>query len=144
MHDALRYRDAARAQVLNLVVDCLLGIVAATPGTSEIEALERWAFHAQPADSRSLGIRGFGLAGFQYLRMLFGASTTKPDVHIRRYVAAAVGCPVSDMQALTLMEDPAARVEVPLRDADTTIGSTRRVSDRLLGPSGLQRPSNSE
>jgi hypothetical protein len=103
------------------VVDFLLGIVAATPGTSELERLERWALHAHPGDFRSLGIRGFGLAGFQYLRMLFGASTTKPDVHIRRYVAAAVGRPVSDVQALTLMEEAAARAGVPLRDADTTI-----------------------
>lgn len=103
------------------MVDFLLGVVAATPTASELEGLERWAVDAQPADFRTVGIRGFGLAGFQYLRMLFGASTTKPDVHIRRYVAAAAGRPVSDVQALSLMEDAAAQVGVSLRDADTTI-----------------------
>ena len=29
-----------------------------------------------------VGVRGFGLAGFQYMRMLFGAQTAKPDIHI--------------------------------------------------------------
>jgi hypothetical protein len=121
MRDALRYRDVARAQVLSDVVHFLLRMGVGTPGASDLERLKQWALLAHPADYRSLGIRGFGIAGFQYLRMLFGASTTKPDVHIRRYVAAAVGRPVSDVQALTLMEDAAARAGVPLRDADTTI-----------------------
>lgn len=44
-----------------------------------------------------------------------------PDVHVRRYVAAVVGHPVSDVQTLSLLEDATAQDGVPLRDVDTTI-----------------------
>jgi hypothetical protein len=69
----------------------------------------------------ALGIRGFGLAGFQYLRMLFGANTTKPDIRICAWVAAAVGHPISPIRALRLLERAAPEACVYLRDVDTTI-----------------------
>jgi hypothetical protein len=68
------------------------------------------------------GFRGFGLAGFQYLRMLFGANTTKPDVHVRQYVSEAVGRRrVSEVEALNLLERAASDAGIGLRDLDTTI-----------------------
>ena len=121
VREALSYRDAPRAQVLSRVVDFLLETSTSTPGNSELERLQNWAQEARPAGYRGVGIRGFGLAGFQYLRMLFGANTTKPDVHIRRYVAAAVGRPVSDVEALSLLEEAAGKDRVAIRDVDTTI-----------------------
>jgi hypothetical protein len=69
-------------------------------------------------------IRGFALAGYQYLRMLFGANTTKPDDHICRYVSRCVGRTVSDVEALTLLEGASAISDVRLRDLDTTIWET--------------------
>ena len=56
-----------------------------------------------------LGINGFKLAGFQYLRMLFGAETVKPDVHIIRYVESVLGRPIAgspsrEVQAVYAME----------------------------------------
>ncbi len=121
VRDTLKYRDAPRAKVLSDVVDFLLRVSATRPGNSELERLKSWALAARPAEYRVVRIRGFGLAGFQYLRMLFGANTTKPDVHIRRYVAAAVGHPVSDVEALSLLEEAAGQNGVTLRDVDTTI-----------------------
>jgi hypothetical protein len=121
VHDALNYRDAPRAQVLSSVIDYLLGMMAATEGDSELEKLAHWARASRPEEYRRLGIRGFALAGFQYLRMLFGANTTKPDVHIRRYVGVAIGHRVSDVEALSLLEEAATRYGLTLRDVDTTI-----------------------
>ena len=59
--------------------------------------------------------------GFQYLRMLFGANTCKPDLRIRQWVGEALGRKVSDIVALKLMEGAALEAGVLLRDADTTI-----------------------
>jgi hypothetical protein len=59
---------------------------------------------AGPGDYLSVAARGFGLAGFQYLRMLFGAQTTKPDIHIIRFVSTIIGRKVTDVQALYLLE----------------------------------------
>jgi len=67
------------------------------------------------------GIYGFGLSGFQYLRMLFGADTTKPDRHIRSFVEKCIGAQVSDWRALQLMEHAAKRVGRSLREVDHAI-----------------------
>jgi len=66
-------------------------------------------------------VHGFGLAGFQYLRMLFGAQTAKPDIHIRRFVADAVRHRVSDAEALTLLEAAAREEGLRLADLDYSI-----------------------
>lgn len=57
--------------------------MAAHP-SPRLRRLARWA---PPCDYLVVGVAGFGLAGFQYLRRLFGAETTKPGVHVMRYVA---------------------------------------------------------
>lgn len=75
----------------------------------------------RPSDSAYVGVMGFGPAGFQYLRMLFGAQTTKPEVHIRRFVSAAVGSPVSDVQALNLLETAGKLLDYPLAVLDYAI-----------------------
>lgn len=53
--------------------------------------------------------------------MLFGAQTTKPDVHIVRFVSEIVGRKVSDVQALYLLERAAVRTGLPVRDLDVAI-----------------------
>lgn len=121
VRDALNYRHADRAQTLSEVVDYIVGTVLGNRQIEELEQLQQWAVGARPSDYQTLRIRGFGLAGFQYLRMLFGANTTKPDVHICRYVQAALGRHVSDTAALTLLEEAVRGDSIKLRDIDTAI-----------------------
>jgi hypothetical protein len=128
--NSLNYNDPQRALTLSGVVDYLLDTALSAKSGTELERLRRWADNVRPPAHRELGIRGFGLAGLQYLRMLFGANTTKPDIHIRRYVETSIGRQVSDIEALGLLEE-AARVEsMSLRDLDTSIWehSARSVS----------------
>jgi hypothetical protein len=66
--------------------------------------------------------------------MLFGAETAKPDVHIRRFVEQAVGHPINDARALTLLEMAAKRLNWNLRALDNEIWELRAQSGRL-GPS---------
>ena len=119
-NDALDYNDPGRAATLRGVVEYLVRTALGGTGP-ETDQLKAWAEHARPQDYLVLQIPGFGLAGFQYLRMLFGANTAKPDVHVSRYVANAVGHPVSDVQALLLLEDASHLVKVRLRNIDTTM-----------------------
>ena len=83
----LNYNHEDRANTLQSVARHVCSIVEGVPIASEEEVLKKWAIQAEPQDYRTLNIRGFGLAGFQYLRMLFGAQTTKPDIYIRRFVS---------------------------------------------------------
>jgi len=125
MQDALDYNDSNRARILKDVVDFTLSKIGNTGEDSEISMLEQWARDANPEDYVDLRISGFALAGFQYLRMLFGANTTKPDIHIRGYVAEIVGHNVSDLYALRLLERVAEGQGISLRDIDTNIWESR-------------------
>ena len=95
--------------------------VAVPRGRTERARLSAWAKSVTPANYEGFGVRGFGLAGFQYLRMLFGVQTTKPDVHIKRFVGNLVRRRVSDVEAIALLEAAARIARVPLRDADNAI-----------------------
>jgi hypothetical protein len=99
-----RYRDERRANTLAGVVEYLLDAVVEHPGADEETRLRRWAQWCRPGDYLTVGVSCFGLAGFQYLRMLFGAQTTKPDVHIVRFVGEVTNKIVSPVQALNVME----------------------------------------
>ncbi|HYS54322.1 MAG TPA: hypothetical protein VER58_11230 [Thermoanaerobaculia bacterium] len=120
MVQVLNYRDPRRASILRGVTEYLARIAEQGDG-SETDNLTKWACQAHPRDYRAMSVSGFGLAGFQFLRMLFGANTTKPDVHIIRFVANAVVRGVNDVEALALLEQAAAVAAVDLRDLDTTI-----------------------
>ncbi|MGH9497156.1 MAG: hypothetical protein ACRD3B_19325, partial [Candidatus Sulfotelmatobacter sp.] len=101
--EVLDYRHEDRAETLAGVVNWLVTVSGEGAQIEQISNLGRWASAAHPSDHTTLGIHGFGLGGFQYLRMLFGANTTKPDVHICRFVASSVGHRVSDIEALDLL-----------------------------------------
>jgi hypothetical protein len=119
--EALDYRHEERAATLNAVVNWLVSISGSGSAAEQLANIQRWASAAQPSDHMALGIRGFALGGFQCMRMLFGANTTKPDVHICRFVESSVGHRVSDVEALELLEEAAGEVGIVLRDLDTTI-----------------------
>lgn len=125
----LNYRDEGRASVLLGVSEYLLRALDAFPektgelsgAKSEMARLRAWARSVTPDDAWATGVRGFALAGFQYLRMLFGVQTAKPDIHIRRFVSDAVGHEVSDSEALALLEAAATKKNLPLADLDYSI-----------------------
>jgi hypothetical protein len=121
----LEYNDARRAETLIGVVDYLLDAQVEHPGEDESERLTQWASWCRPGDHLAVGVQGFGLAGFQYLRMLFGAQTVKPDVHIINFVSELLGRPLTPVQALNIMERAAALVHLPLREVDAEIWRER-------------------
>ncbi len=85
MRTSLNYE--ARANTLNAVVGWLVGNVSGNGSPHEqLNNLTKWAQTAHPSGYLGLQIPGFGLASFQYLRMLFCACTVKPDMHILNFV----------------------------------------------------------
>jgi hypothetical protein len=110
MRHELDYNDAARAQTLVEVCRFLVHVQAACPGKTEGDRLLYWALAAKPEDYAAVGIHGFGLAGFQYLRIFFGADTAKPDRHLCRFVAEAVGHPVADVVVVLALLEAAAKI----------------------------------
>ncbi len=121
MQQELNYNFEARANTLHSVVEFVSKIIEETPTVSEEESLKQWAIQASPEEYQALNIRGFGIAGFQYLRMLFGADTTKPDVHIIRFVSKILDRNVSAIEALHLLEVSSEQLGLSVRDVDTYI-----------------------
>ncbi|MFL5614830.1 MAG: hypothetical protein ACJ796_14300 [Gemmatimonadaceae bacterium] len=125
MQVELDYNDPSRAVTLSAVVDFCMKLVGDRAKDEELTALEEWAVSALPSDYQQLRIPGFGPAGFQYLRMLFGANTTKPDTHIRQYVTEALNRSVGDLESVSLLEAACRRLGILARDADTNIWEAR-------------------
>jgi hypothetical protein len=117
----LNYRDERRAATLVGVTGYLIKAQAAFSGATEAERLLQWALSVQPSDYWTVGVPGFGLSGFQYLRRLLGAQTVKPDIHIRRFVSSAIGRKVGDVEALAALETAGKRIGWPLADLDYAI-----------------------
>lgn len=127
--EELNYNDENRARVLREVVQFVCTIVQKSSTLPEEEVLKDWALQAKPPECETLGIKGFKLAGFQYLRMLFGADTTKPDVHIRRFIAEALNRRISPSKALALLEAASERLSVSVREVDSAIWRSRARDD---------------
>ena len=121
----LNYRDENRARILREVIQFVCTIVQKSPTLPEEEVLKDWALQAKPPECETLGIRGFKIAGFQYLRMLFGADTTKPDVHIIGFIADALNRRVSAYEALALLEAASKRLGHSVREVDSAIWRSR-------------------
>lgn len=121
MQQELNYNYEDCAKTLQSVARYICSIVEGTPIASEEETLKQWAIQAKPQDYQTLNIKGFGLAGFQYLRMLFGAQTSKPDRHIKKFVSNILGRNVSDSKSLFLLEAASARIGLSVRAVDRFI-----------------------
>lgn len=116
------YEDCART--LQAVVEFVCQIVEETQTLEEErEILKQWAIQAEPSDYQTLNIGGFAIAGFQYLRMLFGADTTKPDRHIIGFLSEILNRRVSKVEALRLLEAACERLGLSVRAVDKYIWS---------------------
>ena len=118
----LNYNHEDRARTLDSVVKHVCTIVdGAQTIEEEKEELTQWAIESKPQDYQTLNIKGFGIAGFQYLRMLFGADTTKPDVHIIRFLSDILNRNLSTTESLLLLEAASKRVGLSVRAVDSFI-----------------------
>lgn len=117
----LNYNHPNRIETLLGVIEYLIRVQKDFKGLTEIARLEEWANKTSPQLAYTVGVRGFGLAGFQYLRMLFGAQTIKPDVYIKRFVSSVIGKKISDWEALEYLERAATEEGLPLREIDGKI-----------------------
>lgn len=118
----LNYNHEDRANTLACVIKYVCTIVEkAKTVEEEKETLKQWAIQAKPQECYTLNIKGFKLAGFQYLRMLFGADTAKPDVHIIKFLSDILNREISDIAALLLLEAACKREELSVRAVDKYI-----------------------
>ena len=121
----LQYNHKERVETLLAVICYLIKVQRKFNKKSERARLRAWARSVKPTDYTQVEIAGFGLAGFQYLRMLFGVQTTKPGNHIKRFVSEVVGFKVNELTSLSLLEQAAKQEHLLLREVDGAIWRSR-------------------
>ena len=123
----LDFGSELKATAIDDVVEKLCGIINASPSVPEEDAIRQWALHANPGGYRVWKITNFGIAGFQWLRVLFGADTVKPDTHILNFLADTLNerFPQTSykkkLEAVGLIEEASAYSEFSARDIDRII-----------------------
>lgn len=118
--------DPQRAKVLLGVLNFVEKAQTQVIGKTEKSRLKKWAKTVMPHDFKKAKIKGFGIAGWQFLRILFGANTVKPDVHINAFVLKYIGRKVSPSEALRCLEISAKAYSIPLRDLDSSIWASQK------------------
>ena len=115
------YNHKAREKTLKELVAKFLEIVKEYPDETEIEALKKWSSTVSVDGYKRFGVHGIGIATFQYLRLLLGASTVKPDVHIKRAVSTALGRRVGDIEVISLFETACDYIHIPAKIMDHSL-----------------------
>ena len=132
---ALQMNSPRKAAMILGVVEYLLDAQKQFDAPTEEHRLTLWAQWVRPTDYLLLDVSNFKLAGFQYLRMHFGADTVKPDVYILRYVQNALGRtiagrPEREVQAVYAMERASVLLGRTARSIDANIWE--RATDQAL------------
>lgn len=88
----------------------------------DMEAMKDWAVKAR-IEKYSKGINGspitcLGIANYQYLRMLCGVNTVKPDTYILKGIETALGYSKKPPEVVKLLEKAAAKMEIPMLEID--------------------------
>jgi hypothetical protein len=87
---------------------------------TDLAALRMWA--AASTQEEFVGhIKGLGPAVYRSLVIRLGVDTIKPDVHVLRFVSAAVGRPVTQDEAVGSLETVARRIGTSARTLDGSV-----------------------
>lgn len=85
-----------------------------------LRRLRTWATKSQQEDFVG-HIKGLGPAVYRSLAMRMGVDTVKPDVHVLRFVSAAIGRTATQAEAVEGLTEAAARLGLPARDLDWSV-----------------------
>ena len=116
-------KNIMKANAINSVAKKLCGIIEASPTVTQEGAIRQWAIAAKPQDcySSEWNIKGFQISGIQWLRMLFGAETVKPDRHIKRFLHDTLNRKISDEDSVLLIEEASTDLGLSVRKVDSFI-----------------------
>ena len=115
------YRYLPRIQTLELLVNWFLAYQQKHGFADDLEAMRYWAQQPYKEPLSAYGVRGIGIATTQYLRMLAGADTVKPDVRIHQAIEDALGRSVENEEAISLIEEAVRRLGVGATTLDHAI-----------------------
>lgn len=117
------YNDPRRVEILQHLAEKFLQIKVAYRLDNDLEALRRWGKEAKPEEWESFGVKGIAFTTYQYLRILCGANTVKPDIHIKRAFVEAVGKSLPLEEIVKVVEETAKQMNIPAQQLDYALWS---------------------
>ena len=69
-------------------------------------------------DYNYFNVPDIGFATFQYIRILFGANTVKPNVHIKNKISEVVGRKLNDKYTVELFESACNELKLNTSDIE--------------------------
>ncbi len=112
------YNHPDRVKILYDLCNRLIKISNLYEDKNELISLRKWADHSSVSNYDDFRVAGIGFTTFQYIRMLLGANTVKPDVHIKNKISEIVGRKVNDRYAVELFESVCNELKLNIADVE--------------------------
>lgn len=112
------YNHPDRVKILYDLCNRLIEISRLYEDKNELTSLRKWASQSSVRDYNNFNVNGIGFTTFQYIRMLLGANTVKPDVHIKNKISEIVGKKINDKYAVELFESACRELKLNIADIE--------------------------
>lgn len=112
------YNHPERVEILKRLANKFLQIKTELKVTDDLATLKEWAKQSSATNYPKFGVRGIGFVTYQYLRLMCGADTTKPDVHLKRAVKEGTGQKLPEAKVVQIVELTAKKINVKARQLD--------------------------
>jgi len=112
------YRHPKRVEILENLANKFLQIKKELNALSDLKALNEWGKQSKADDYPKFSVKGIGFVTYQYLRLMCGADTTKPDVHLKSAVKEGTGNKLPEAEVVQVVEQSAKRMNVKARQLD--------------------------
>ena len=115
------YNHPQRVELLRNLLQYFLNYRMDNNIKDDLEALKKWGDESSVEKFEAWDIQGIAFTTYQYLRMLCGANTVKPDIHILRIVENGVGRKLSLEDSVKIIENISKDMDIKARDLDHAI-----------------------
>lgn len=115
------YNHSQRIELLRNLLRYFLNYKKDNNIKDDLETLRKWGKESSVEKFKEWNIKGIAFTTYQYLRMLCGANTVKPDIHILRTVESGVGKKLSLKDSVKIIEDISKEMDIKARDLDHSI-----------------------
>lgn len=112
------YNHPERVEILKRLVNKFQQVQKELKVSSDLIVLKEWAKQSTATDYSKFGVKGIGFVTYQYLRLMCGADTTKPDVHLKRAVKEGTNKKLSETEVVQVVEETAKKMNIKARQLD--------------------------
>lgn len=115
------YRHPQRVELLRSLLNYFRDFQLKNNIQGDIETLKEWGKQSSVEKYKEWNVKGIAFTTYQYLRMLCGADTVKPDIHILRVVEEGIGRKINPNNSVILIEKISEEMGIEARNLDHAI-----------------------